>query len=30
VTAFRNKPVDYLKVFESAVGIIYRTDYYDE
>jgi DNA replicative helicase MCM subunit Mcm2 (Cdc46/Mcm family) len=30
VRLFRNNPTDYIKVFESAVETIYRTDYYDE
>jgi len=30
VKCFRNNPSDYIKVFESAVETIYRTDYYDE
>uniref|UniRef100_A0A7S3CJV1 DNA replication licensing factor MCM5 n=1 Tax=Strombidium rassoulzadegani TaxID=1082188 RepID=A0A7S3CJV1_9SPIT len=30
VTAFRNNPAQYLKVFESAVEMIYRVDYYDD
>lgn len=30
VRNFRNNPNDYIKVFESAVEIIYKTDYYDE
>jgi DNA replication licensing factor MCM5 len=30
VRNFRNSPNDYIKVFESAVEIIYKTDYYDE
>ena len=30
VRSFRNGPTDYIKVFESAVETIYRTDYYDE
>jgi len=30
VTAFRNNPNSYIKVFEEAVETIYRNDYYDE
>jgi hypothetical protein len=30
VSMFRNKPADYIKVFEKAVAAIYRTDYMDE
>ena len=30
VTAFREQPSTYLKVFEQAVDTIYKTDYYDE
>ena len=30
VKNFRNNPNDFIKVFESAVEIIYKTDYYDE
>ena len=30
VSDFRSNPTDYVKVFESAVGIIYKTDFYDE
>lgn len=30
VKCFRNNPTDYIKIFESAVETIYRTDYYDE
>lgn len=30
VSVFRQKPADYIKVFERAVEAIYRTDYMDE
>lgn len=30
VTQFRLKPNDYVRVFESAVAIIYQNDFYDE
>jgi len=30
VSMFRQKPADYIKVFEKAVAAIYKTDYMDE
>jgi DNA replicative helicase MCM subunit Mcm2 (Cdc46/Mcm family) len=30
VANFRSNPTDYIKVFETAVEIIYKTDFYDE
>lgn len=30
VSLFRQKPADYIKVFEKAVAAIYKTDYMDE
>ena len=30
VSDFRSNPTDYIKVFESAVETIYKTDFYDE
>ena len=30
VTMFRQKPANYIKVFEKAVASIYKTDYMDE
>ena len=27
---FREKPSEYLKIFESAIETIYRVDYYDQ
>ena len=30
VSVFRQKPADYIKVFEKAVAAIYKTDYMDE
>jgi len=30
VKMFRSNPQDYIKVFESAVETIYKTDFFDE
>jgi DNA replicative helicase MCM subunit Mcm2 (Cdc46/Mcm family) len=30
VKLFRSNPQDYIKVFESAVETIYKTDFFDE